>query len=89
MAKKVNENIVEYPHLTEKSVGLVDEQNTLVFIVNLKATKQQIKKTVEEMFNVKIQNINTQITRKGTKKAYVKLTADYEALDIATKLGML
>ena len=84
-----NQNIIEFPHLTEKSVGLVDEQNTLVFIVNMKASKKDIKENIEKMFNVKVEKVNTQITRKGKKKAYVKLKPEYEALDIATKLGML
>ena len=88
MAKKI-ENVIEYPHLTEKSVGLVDEQNTLVFIVNMKANKKDIKESIEKMFNVKVEKVNTQITRKGKKKAFVKLKPEYDALDVATKLGML
>jgi large subunit ribosomal protein L23 len=86
---KITSKILEYPHLTEKSVGLVDEQNTLVFIVDTRSSKGEIKNAVEEMFNVKVEKVNTQITRKGKKKAYVKLGPEHEALDIATKLGML
>lgn len=81
--------IISHPHLSEKSMTKVDEENTLVFIVDERSNKSQIQRAVEELFDVGIEKVNTQITRKGRKKAYVKLKPEYEALDVATKLGML
>lgn len=81
-------NIISHPHLSEKSMTMVDEDNTLVFIVDDRANKPQIKRAVEDLFEVEVEKINTQNTRKNRKKAYVKLTPDHEALDVATKLGM-
>ncbi len=77
------------PHLSEKNINLVEGENKLVFIVNEKSNKKQIKWAVERLFNVKVESVNVVNDMKNRKKAFVKLTQDYVALDIATKLGML
>ena len=82
-------NIIKHAHLTEKSINNIELNNEIVFIVDKKATKPQIKKSVEEMFKVKVKNVNLNTDTKGRKKAYVKLMPDFSALDIATKLGMM
>lgn len=75
--------------LTEKGIDNINLKNTLVFIVHRRATKPQIKREVEKIFNVKVEKVNTLIDRKGRKKAYVKLSPEYNAIDIATQLGMM
>lgn len=82
-------DIIKHPHLSEKSVGMVDEENTLVFMVDPEANKPGIKNAVEDLFDVEVEKVNTQNTMKGDKKAYVKLGPEDEALDVATRLGML
>lgn len=74
---------------TEKAIKLIEEQNTLVFIVDLKANKHVIKRAIEDMFEVKVAEVRTLITPKGEKKAYVKLAPEYKAHEIATRLGLL
>lgn len=81
--------ILRYPHMTEKSIDLVERQNKLVFIVYLKATKNEIKQAFEEAFNVKVESVKTLITRTGRKKAFIKLKPEYHAADIAVKLGII
>jgi len=81
--------ILEYPHMAEKSIGLVEKENKLVFIVKRKYTKNQIKEVVEEAFKVKVESINTLITRTGKKKAFIKLKPEYQAADIAVRLGII
>ncbi|HIQ50202.1 MAG TPA: 50S ribosomal protein L23 [Nanoarchaeota archaeon] len=81
--------IIKYPLLTEKAVGLIETQNKIVFIVDRSATKKQIAKAVEKLFEVKVEEVRTLIDRKGRKKAYVKLSKEYKASDIATRLGMI
>jgi len=81
--------ILIHPHVSEKSVSLIDRENKIVFIVNRKASKKQIKDAMEKMFEVKVDKINTEITIKGEKKAVIKLKPEYRALDVATKLGMI
>lgn len=77
------------PHLSEKNIGLVESENKLVFIVNEKSTKKQIKWAVEKLFEVRVEKVNVLNDMKNRKKAFVKLSPEYIALDIATKLGML
>ena len=81
--------VIKYPLLTEKAIGLIETQNKIVFVVDRKATKKQIAKAVEKLFEVKVDEVRTLIDRKGRKKAYVKLSKEYKATDIATRLGMI
>lgn len=81
--------VLGYPHLTEKSVGLVETENKLVFIVNKNVNKKQVKWAVEKAFEVKVDKINILNDMKNRKKAFVKLNKNYSAMDVATKLGMM
>jgi ribosomal protein uL23 len=81
--------ILLYPLLTEKSIGKIEKENKIMFAVDRKSNKRQIKWAVENAFNVKVSKVNTLIDEKGRKKAWIKLTKDYSAGDIATKMGML
>lgn len=81
-------DIVKHPHLTEKSMEIVDEENKIVLIVDERSTKPQIQDAVEDLFDVEVASVNTLI-HGNEKKAYVKLTEDYDAMDVATRLGML
>ncbi len=74
---------------TEKALSLVEKANTLTFIVDRKATKSEIREAIERIFNVKVEKIRVLITPKGEKKAYIKLTPQYKASDIATRLGII
>ena len=81
--------IIEYPHLSEKSIANVESQNKIIFIVKQSAKRSEIKKAVEKMFDVKVAKVNMLITTSGKKKAYVRLKPEYSATDIATRLGMM
>jgi len=78
-----------YPHLAEKSMNMIELENKLVFMVKREARKADIKGALEKAFNAKILKINTEITRGGEKRAYVKLHPDSSAIDIATRMGMI
>lgn len=67
----------------------VEENNTLVFIAAVTANKAQIKHAVNKLYDVKAEKVNTLIRPDGQKKAYVRLTADFDALDVANKIGIL
>jgi len=82
-------NVLKYPHLTEKSMNMVEFENKLVFIADRRAKKEEIKEAIERGFNVKVDAVNLEITRKGLKKVYAKLNSQNDAVDIASKLGML
>ena len=82
-------DIIIRPVQSEKALKLIEEQNTLTFIVDRKATKHDIKRAIEEAFGVKVVKVNTLITPRGEKKAYVKLAKEYSAADVAARLGLL
>jgi large subunit ribosomal protein L23 len=81
--------IIKNPITTEKAVRLMESQNKLTFITFKNATKKEIKEAVEQVFKVKIAHINTLITPQGTKKAYIRLSPETPALDVATQLGLI
>ncbi len=81
--------IILYPLMTESASLMIEKENKLVFIVNLKATKKDVKKAVEELYEVEVEKVNVLITPKSKKKAFVKLHPDYKAVDVAIKLGIL
>lgn len=84
----------------------IEEHNTLVFIVDIRSNKRQIKDAVKKLYDVQAAKINTLIRcahfspcgshercteetfhrPDGKKKAYVRLTADHDALDVANKV---
>ncbi len=68
---------------------MIEKENKIVFIVSLGATKKDIKRAVEELYQVKVEDVNVLITRDGTKKAFVKLRPEYNAADLAVRLGVL
>ena len=84
----LNENIVLYPVMTEKAMNLIESENKLTFIVDLKANKYKVKRAVEELYDVKVEEINLLINSKGLKKAFIKLNPEYKASDLAIRLGM-
>ena len=81
------EDIIIRLVLTEKSFRLMERENKLTFIVRREATKKDIKRAVESLYKVKVDKVNTLITIRGEKKAYVKLSPEHSAIDLASKLG--
>ncbi|KAI8097320.1 ribosomal protein L23/L15e core domain-containing protein [Halteromyces radiatus] len=81
--------VIRQPLNTETSMKKIEDHNTLTFIVDVKANKNQIKLAVKKLYDVEALKINTLIRPDGTKKAYVRLTADVDALDIANRIGFI
>ncbi|MFA5173770.1 MAG: 50S ribosomal protein L23 [Candidatus Pacearchaeota archaeon] len=73
---------------SEKAVRLIELNNTLLIETARRDNKEEIKKQFEEMFNVKIDSINTLI-KDNKKYAYIRLNKNNPAIDVATKLGMI
>jgi large subunit ribosomal protein L23 len=74
------------PHVSEKAAIVADANNQYVFKVAVDATKAEIRKSVEQLFKVKVDNVNTLkvkgkvkrnkhgfSTKPTWKKAYVRL----------------
>ena len=88
MSKERLMNVLIQPHVSEKSATVAEKANQYVFRVIDDATKQDVKKAVELMFEVKVMNVNLLNRpgktrrfknmpgkRSGFKKAYVRLVA--------------
>ena len=68
---------------------VIGGNNTLVFIVAVKANNHQIKQAVKKLYDIDMAKVNTMIKPDGKKKTYVQLAPDYDALDVANKIGMI
>ncbi|ELW61496.1 60S ribosomal protein L23a [Tupaia chinensis] len=75
--------------LTTESAMKKIENNTLVFIVDIKANKHQVKQAVKKLYGIDVAKVNTLVRPDGEKKAYVRLAPDYDALDVDNKIGII
>merc|ERR1711934_1038031 len=82
--------IPKYPLTTESAMKKIEENNALVFIVDVRASKNQIKEAIKKMYEpIDVLKINTLVRPDGQKKAYVHLTQDFDALDVVNKIGII
>mmetsp|Transcript_11129 Transcript_11129/g.68532 ORF Transcript_11129/g.68532 Transcript_11129/m.68532 type:complete len:87 (-) Transcript_11129:1521-1781(-) len=82
-------SILKFPLTTEAAMKKIEDNNTLVFIVDARADKKKIKRAVMQMYDIQVMKVNTLIRPDGQKKAFVRLTPDYDALDVANKIGII
>lgn len=81
--------VIKYPVSTEKSIRLMESENKLIFMVDRRSNKLEIKKAIEDLFKVKVIKVNTYIGPDGKKRAYIKLSDETPAIDVATQLGLM
>ncbi|KAF0287793.1 60S ribosomal protein L23a [Amphibalanus amphitrite] len=81
--------VIKHPMTTEASMKKIEDNNTLVFLTHLRATKRQIRSAVKKLYSIEVAKVNTLIRPDGQKKAYVRLASDYDALDVANKIGII
>ena len=74
---------------TDSATEKIESSNTLVLQVHIKANKDQIKRAVKNLYKADVLKVNTLIRPDGTKKAYVRLTEDCDALDVASRAGFV
>jgi len=79
---------IKYPTVTEKAVDKMDFENKMQFIVDTDASKPEIVDDIEQQFDVEIEKVTTMVTPQGEKKATVLLTDDYDAQEIASRIGV-
>jgi large subunit ribosomal protein L23 len=91
--------IIRKPVITEKGLGVKENEGTLVFEVAAKATKTEVKEAVQRIFKVKVDSVRTATfqgkeRRRGRfagyrpdwKKAYVKLKSGEKMPEYAQNL---
>lgn len=89
MTKLAVNEVVRYPLLSEDAVTLLESENKITFIVDRRSDKHDIRRAIEELYEVRVAQVRTLITPEGDKKAFVKLTSDFKAADLAVRLGIL
>lgn len=80
--------ILQKPVVTENTFDLIDEQNKIVFFVDIKASKRNIKEAIEQIYDVRVIKVNTLITPQGKKKAFIRLHPLDSAAELAIRLGI-
>jgi large subunit ribosomal protein L23 len=83
------QKILIYPEATEKAVRLIETENKLTFIAAPEASRIDVKKAAEILFEVKVKSVKTEMLPDGRKRAYIKLAEGFNADDVASKLGMI
>nr|XP_044991598.1 60S ribosomal protein L23a-like [Jaculus jaculus] len=79
--------IINFP-LTTESGKKIEDNNTLVFTVDVQANEHQIEQAVKKLYDTDVAKVNTLIRPDG-EKAYVRLAHDYDALNVANKIGII
>ena len=82
------QKVLKRPYVTERTFDQIERENKLCFLVSDGATKTQIASAVEALYEVKVETVNTTRTIRG-KKAFVRLTEENSAAELATKLGLV
>jgi large subunit ribosomal protein L23 len=81
-------SIIIKPYITEKTFNLIEKENKLTFIVAEKASKNQIVRALQILYESEASEVNTVRTIQG-KKAFIKIKAREGARDLATKMGLV
>jgi large subunit ribosomal protein L23 len=81
--------IIINPIATEKAIKVIESENKIVFTVDRKASKSDVKRAVESLYNVKVKSVNTLLTPEGTKKAFVRLSEENSAAELSMRLKIL
>lgn len=89
MKGKTPREIIKYSVLSEKAMNAIEIENKLIFIVDNKANKADIKKAIEELYDIEVEDVNVLNTMKNQKKAFVKISSEYDAMDLATDLQLI
>jgi large subunit ribosomal protein L23 len=79
-------DVILQPWLTEKTMEARASEQRLEFIVHRSATKEQIARAVEAIFDVEVAKVNVRNSKHG-KHASVKLAEGYDAEDAAMRMG--
>ncbi|XP_034505811.1 60S ribosomal protein L23a-like [Ailuropoda melanoleuca] len=77
------------PLTTKSATKKIEDNSTLVFIVDIKADKHQIKQAVKKLYDPDVAKVNIPTRTEQEKKTYIQLAADYDALDVANKIAIL
>lgn len=81
--------VLKHPIATEKAIGLITKNNVVVYMIDPRATKNDVKKEFERVFSVKVQSVHTANMPNNTRKAFIKVAKGFNASDVAMKLKLV
>ena len=84
---ELRHRILLHAYVTEKSMDEMERLNKLEFVVDRRATRAEIARAVEQVYQCKVAKVNTKIVRVG-KIATVRFTPEYSAEDIGSRAGV-
>ncbi|MGA8542055.1 MAG: 50S ribosomal protein L23 [Thermoplasmata archaeon] len=87
MSEQLRHRVVLHAYVTEKSMDEMERLNKLEFAVDRRATRAEIKRAIEGIYQCKVAKVNTKIVREG-KIATITFTKDYSAEDIGSRAGV-
>ena len=82
-------SILVAPCTSERFYKKMETENTIIFYVDPRATKTDVKRAFQAAFGVNPERVNTLNTVGGKKKAYIKVPRTTEASEIANKIGLI
>ena len=80
---------IKFPLTTESAMKKIEDNNTLVFVVDVRANKRTVADAVKKLYDIEAAAVNTLVRADGNKKAFVRLSPDFDALDVANKIGII
>ncbi|TKC43785.1 hypothetical protein EI555_001470 [Monodon monoceros] len=81
--------IIEFPLTAQSAVKKVEDTSTLVFTMEVKANKHQVRQAVKKLHDIDMAKVNVLIRPDGDKKHMFILVSVYGALDVANKIGII
>ena len=81
--------VLLYPLATEKAINMIDRDNVITYVVDMRAKNSEIKEEFENTFAVKVERVSTARMPQNVKKAYIKVAKKFKAGDIALKLKLV
>jgi len=79
--------ILLHAYVTDKSMDEMERLNKLEFVVDRRATRAEIRRAVEEVYQCRVAAVNVKIVRLG-KIATVKFAPPFSAEDIGSRAGV-
>lgn len=81
--------VLLYPIATEKAINMIERNNVITYVVDIRSKKAEIKKEFEDVFKVKVAKVNTEIDPSNRKRAFIAINKGFKASDIALKLKLV
>ncbi len=83
----LSRRVILHPYVTEKAMDEMERLNKLEFMVDRRASRAEVKRAVEQLYQCKVRGVTIKIVRTG-KIATVRFTAEYSAEDIGSRAGV-